>query len=386
MLSSFSDLTGKVSYLDGGDGNDYLKGGDGNDYLVGGQGTDNIAGGLGNDYYVVDNSGDVITENANDGSDSVSSSVNWTLGANFENLSLQGNQDLSGTGNALDNSIYGNNGNNTILGLGGNDYIYASGGNDVVDGGDGNDYLDGVSGNDTLIGGLGNDQLVVDNVNDVVIENANEGSDSIFANNVSWTLGDNFEGLSLRGTANTDGTGNAVDNSIYGNNGNNTISGLGGNDYVYASGGNDLIFGGDGNDYLDGVDGNDSLYGDAGNDQLIGGTGSDLLVGGLGNDYLTLGGDAATDTVLYNLGDGSDTINQFAIAAGGDLIGFTNIADIDVVIKNNYTEFRVGDGIGGNVGFGNGNLLATLQGVTGLNAGNLDINIAVENTAIFSFV
>jgi len=45
-----------------------------------------MIGGAGNDTYVVDNTGDVVTENASEGTDTVQSSVTYILGANVENL------------------------------------------------------------------------------------------------------------------------------------------------------------------------------------------------------------------------------------------------------------------------------------------------------------
>ena len=80
--------TAGVDVLEGGAGNDTLDGGAGNDTLIGGAGTDAMAGGADNDTYFVDNSGDVVTENANEGIDTVQSSVDYTLSANVENLTL----------------------------------------------------------------------------------------------------------------------------------------------------------------------------------------------------------------------------------------------------------------------------------------------------------
>ncbi|NOV31920.1 hypothetical protein DDY07_19665 [Methylomonas sp. ZR1] len=123
--------------------------------LDGGLGIDRLAGGLGNDTYVVDNSSDVIAENANSGTDAVESSVSWTLGAELENLTLTGSTAINGTGNALNNVLKGNSAVNSLSGAAGND------------------TLDGLGGADTLTGGTGNDTYVLGRgyAADTVIEN-----------------------------------------------------------------------------------------------------------------------------------------------------------------------------------------------------------------------
>lgn len=68
--------------LFGGTANDTLIGGAGNDTLDGGLGIDSLNGGLGNDIYIVDTTSDIITEYSSQGTDTVQSSVEWTLGAN----------------------------------------------------------------------------------------------------------------------------------------------------------------------------------------------------------------------------------------------------------------------------------------------------------------
>ncbi|MGO4840418.1 calcium-binding protein, partial [Rhizobiaceae sp. 2RAB30] len=139
--------------------------------LNGGGGADRLVGGAGNDIYITDG-GDVIVEAANGGIDTVQSSVNYTLGAYLENLTLTGPA-LVGTGNTLNNVITGNALANT---------------------------LNGGAGADRLVGGAGNDTYYIDNAGDVVVEAANQGTDRVIAS-VSHTLAANVENLTLTGTA-----------------------------------------------------------------------------------------------------------------------------------------------------------------------------------------
>jgi Ca2+-binding RTX toxin-like protein len=128
--------------LYGGNGNDILYGGAGNDVLDGGHGNDILYGGSGDDTYIVDNPGDVVIEFCNQGTDTVRSSINYTLGSNVENLILTGSSAINGTGNALQNILTGNSANNILNG---------NAGNDTLDGGAGNDTLDGGTGSDTYL-------------------------------------------------------------------------------------------------------------------------------------------------------------------------------------------------------------------------------------------
>ncbi|MGA7937001.1 MAG: calcium-binding protein, partial [Kovacikia sp.] len=222
-------------------------------------------------------------------------------------------------------------------------------------------------GNDTLIGGAGNDTYIVDSTSDIVTELASEGTDTV-KSSVSWTLGDNLENLTLTGTNAISGTGNTLDNILI------------------ANSAGSILDGGDGNDTLTGGIGNDTLLGGNGNDSLVGGLGSDLLTGGKGNDTLSLGNnDNSPDTVFYTRGDGSDVVKEFVRAKGGDLLSFSGIADIDVVKLGTNTEFRIGDGIAGNTGFGTGELLITPQGRTGFTVSNMADNLASSNTAYLGF-
>jgi Ca2+-binding RTX toxin-like protein len=238
------DGQGGNDSLNGLGGNDTLIGGTGNDTLNGGTGIDTLTGGDGNDIYFVDNAGDVVTEAANEGTDEVRATINYTLGANIENLRLNGGAALIGTGNALANEITAGVGPATLTGLAGNDTLFGSQAGDSLDGGDDNDTLFGRGGTDVLNGGNGND----------VINGQNQGD------------------------------------TIHGGEGDDTLRGDSGNDIVNGDNGNDRVEGGANNDTLNGGDGNDVLLGGDGNDTLSGGIGNDLVEGGTGRDFLT-GGD-----------------------------------------------------------------------------------------------
>lgn len=146
--------------LNGAGGNDILLGGAGNDRLNGGAGKDEMTGGNGNDVYVVNSTGDRVTEKGNRGQDRVQASVNYSLGKNLENLTLTGKKSLNGTGNNLDNNIAGNKAKNRLKGNAGNDTLSGGGGNDILIGNAGKDRLNGDAGNDTLTGGGGSDRLL----------------------------------------------------------------------------------------------------------------------------------------------------------------------------------------------------------------------------------
>jgi trimeric autotransporter adhesin len=383
-----------------------LRGNAGNNALNGAAGNDTMIGGAGDDAYDVDSASDVITELAGEGTDSVSSSVTYTLVNNVEHLSLTGTTAINGTGNTLANTLRGNSAANVLDGGAGVDTMIGGAGNDVyvvdntadaiaelaaegtdrVDssvsyslsaevenltltgatatnatgnalanvlvGNGGANVLDGGAGNDTMTGGAGNDTYVVDSSGDVVTEAASGGTDLVLAG-LSWTLGNEIENLTLTGTGNLGGIGNALANTLRGNAGNNALNGAAGNDTMIggagddsytvdsasdlitelANEGTDLVnsgvtytlaanvenltltgttaINGTGNAMANLLTGNsavNTLTGGDGNDTLDGGAGNDSLVGGLGNDTYVV--DSVSDVITEAASAGTDTVQS----------------------------------------------------------------------------
>ena len=186
-----------------------------NNTIVGNSGIDTLIGNGGHDSYIIHNSATQIIETTSGGIDTVYSDVSFTAPANVENLLLFGYGNIDATGNSLANVLYGNSGDNLLNGRAGADY---------------------------MAGGAGNDSYVVDDFGDVVVEQPGEGYDVVYAS-LSYTLGANEEQLFLIGTDDINGTGNSLDNVIFGNGGDNVLSGgLGHDTFVFLVGsGTDTI-------------------------------------------------------------------------------------------------------------------------------------------------
>jgi len=222
-----------------GDGSaNVLYGFDGNDVLDGGGGPDRLYGGPGNDVYHVDHVGDQIYEAANQGQDTVYSSVGLTIPAEVETLILTGRESIDANGSGRADTLIGNDGHNRL---------YAGAGDDILVGNGGDDVLNGGTGNDRMSGGAGDDTYYVDSPADVVIEEAGEGKDTVLTD-LAYRLGDNVDNLTLTGVASVSGTGNALANTIWGNGADNLLQGLAGDDVLAGGFGNDRIRGGAGID------------------------------------------------------------------------------------------------------------------------------------------
>jgi Ca2+-binding RTX toxin-like protein len=236
--------------LYGGGGNDMLDGGDGNDLLEGGEGTDTLRGGSGDDEYHVDSGDDLAHENADEGRDIVYASTSYQLASptHVEILSAREYDSTAAitlVGNDFANIIYGNAGANSLVGGGGADSLVGLGGDDLMVGG---------TGSDTMYGGTGDDSYYVDDRNDVLVEQADEGRDVVYTG-LSYELaaGSHVEILSADNYGATTGltlVGNGLDNAIYGNAGANVLIGGGGNDALVGGAGDDVYH----------VDSSDEIY------------------------------------------------------------------------------------------------------------------------------
>jgi uncharacterized delta-60 repeat protein len=331
-----------------------LTGNAGNNILDGGAGADTMVGGAGNDTYIVDNAADLITEVAAGGTDIVMSSIAWTLGAEVENLTLTGTSAINGTGNSLTNILTGNSAVNT---------------------------LDGGVGADTLAGGLGNDIYVVDNVNDVVVENLNEGTDLVNAS-VSFVLGANVENLTLTGITAINATGNALNNLLTGNNGNNVLDGGAGIDTMVGGTGDDIY-------YVDNAADLTTEAASSGTDTVISSVAWTL---GTNLENLTLTGTAAnnatgntvanvlTGNAGNNILDGGAGVDTMVGGGGDDTYIVDNTADVATEVVGAGTD-SVQSSVTYTLGANVENL--TLTGTTAINAtGNTLDNVITGNTGI----
>lgn len=284
-------LTGTAAIDGWGNGlANWIEGNGADNRLDGGALGDSMLGRGGNDLYIVDDLGDLVVEAADEGADTVHSSVNYVMPDNVENLVLTGTAS-NATGNALANWIRGNAEDNVLDGKEGADSMLAGGGNDVyfvddfgdwveeyanegtdtvyaslyyelkdnvenlvlvgtayegygnaganwMQGNAGDNRLDGRGGADMMLGGDGDDAYFVDTAADQVVEEPGQGIDTVYAS-ASYTLGANTENIVLTGSASIDATGNELANWMVGNDGNNTLDGGAGADAMAGGAGND---------------------------------------------------------------------------------------------------------------------------------------------------
>ena len=200
-----------------------------------------------------------------------SDGVSWSGTALHDNIIQQLTVVTNGT-DANDALVGQVNKINMLNGLAGDDKLIGSNLGDRLSGGAGNDTLNGLGGYNVLTGGLGNDTYVIGEVGTAsIVEGANEGTDLV-RSAIGYTLGANLENLLLSGTGNSNGSGNDLNNALWGNSGNNVLTG------------------------------------GAGNDRLNGRGGRDTLRGGVGDDVYVINAADALSSVVEKAGEGTDTV------------------------------------------------------------------------------
>ncbi len=388
--------------LDGGAGNDFLEGSSGNDTYVFGRGYGQDAIDEQGDSADIDTlqlidgitPGDIILQATSDfGTDALLTINNTadqvTLGGFFAFDSLRVDRIQFSDGTTWDYSamlahtegvmlvgtedtdyFYGNVTNDTLLGLGGDD---------ILSGGAGNDTLDGGTGADRMTGGSGNDLFMVDHINDIVIESAGQGADTVYSS-LTYALGSNLENLTLTGSADINGTGNSLNNILTGNSAVNILTGGAGNDtYVVGLGdtvveamsaGTDTVksdsswtlgtnlenliltgvaaVNGTGNSLANTLTGNSAaniLSGESGADTLIGAQGDDLyIVDNVGDKVTELAGeglDTIQSSVTYTL---SANVENLTLSGTSAINGTGN--GLDNVMVGNSAVNRLTGGAG----------------------------------------
>lgn len=358
--ATFSETAGTIPHTSG---NDAMTGTDRGDLLDGGAGADSMSGGKGDDAYAVDNAGDVVTERADEGTDTVQSHVaSYQLPSNVENLVLADKTGQIGIGNGLANHIVSGVGNDTLNGGAGDDTLTGGVGKDtfVAQRSTGHDtitdfatdsdviLLDGYAftsfdtvkplletyGSDTALALPNGDVLLIKNVHPDQLTATNFAFASSLPPAPSWDPGPPPEAPTpwqyyRSGTGGNDNiAGNELNDYIDGSGGADTMAGGKGHDVYVVDQAGDVIVekAGEGIDSVqswaksyvlpDNVEhitllGNSdqSATGNALGNRIVGGGGGDTLNGGAGNDYIV--GNAGNDTFVIQKGTGHDIIADF---------------------------------------------------------------------------
>ncbi|HEY0011360.1 MAG TPA: hypothetical protein VGB79_00740, partial [Allosphingosinicella sp.] len=194
------------------------------------------------------------------------------------------------------------------------DLIDTGAGDDELNGGAGNDYLNGGGGADLMRGGTGDDTFFVGHPGDVVVENGQEGDDTVRVSLESYMLAANVENMVGTRQSGQALTGNALRNFITGEGGNDLLDGGAGEDFMTGGVGDDVYVIDHVNDRANeesnqGIDeirtalaslslgsyhSIENLTGTSAGGQTLTGTGGDnVITGGAGNDILN--GNGGTD-------------------------------------------------------------------------------------------
>jgi Ca2+-binding RTX toxin-like protein len=161
-----------------------------------------------------------------------------------------------------------------------------------------------------MYGGRGNDTYWVDSAGDETNENAapSDGVDNVFAS-ISFSLTSQpIENLTLIGSDNLYGIGNALANTLVGNGGNNILNGLAGADWLSGVAGSDRYYVDEAGDVVDesmagsnGVDTvNSYITFNLANTKVVHGAVEDLVL--LGSGRLNATGNALANHITGNAG------------------------------------------------------------------------------------
>ncbi|MEP4884870.1 MAG: hypothetical protein ABJ215_00740, partial [Alphaproteobacteria bacterium] len=295
---------------------------------------------------------------------------------------------------ALGNDVLtGSDGANIIRGLAGNDSLDGGAGDDTLNGGDGNDTIDGGTRNDTLTGGAGDDIYIVDSLDDVIIELAGGGTDTVRTTLTDYVLPDHVESLELITDGVVNATGGSGDDSLSGGSGNDTFNGGAGGDAFTGGAGTDAatyadagsgvavdlahgggygdaagdtfngienIIGSEYGDSLGGDGGDNTIWGNGGDDWVFGANGDDFLFGGAGHDWLSggrgadaLDGGDGTDTAAFFSAGGAVALDLANGGTGGEADGDTYIR-IENIVGSRYSDTLTGNSAANRIDGGRG--------------------------------
>ncbi len=327
-------------------------------------------------------------------------------------------------------TVNGGDGNDTITASeGGAHFLNGDAGDDTLSSTDPASLPSGQTANDTLAGGTGDDTFIVFDASVTLIENADEGIDTVKTGLSEFTLQDNFENLTGTATASQVLTGNSANNVITGGTGADSLYGLDGNDEIHG-GNNDTYYGGVGDDTYfvngavtaatpfiveladEGVDTvvltgvaqgslanldfvenltvqqtatanvggsltgnalNNVITGAAGAEKIDGGAGADTMAGGRGSDhyYVDDAGDQVTEVADGGAAD-EVTTSLISYTLGDFVENLSTDSAVTVTFHGNSLNNMISGGKGGDTLFGHAgdDTLAGGKGGDTLNGGN----------------
>ncbi|MDJ0391509.1 glycosyl hydrolase [Roseomonas sp. E05] len=206
---------GKMSDGSGGDTNQAFK-------ELFGSGSDGYAWTDGNTSSGDSGSSGDTADNGDTADQGDDSSPSWTDGNDSGSDSQQGGNELALSASAQHES-------------------WGTGATETWTGTDGNDQHQSNGGGDTMYGGAGDDTYIVSASNDMPVEKAGEGVDTVSTWISEYTLPDNVENLVFFGYGWSNGTGNGLNNIITGTSSQNVLDGRGGDDQLNGGAGPDTF-------------------------------------------------------------------------------------------------------------------------------------------------